>query len=308
MTSGTGNPPGPDAPAAIAVESAYEEIARAKLNLTLRVLGRRPDGYHDLESLVAFASIGDRLSLAPAGRHSVIVKGLFASALAGMNLVDKAISVVATRWPEARLGAVELEKNLPVAAGIGGGSADAAATLRLLRAANPGLGGDADWEEIALGIGSDVPVCLVSRASFMRGRGERVETLGKFPAVQAVIVNPRMPLSTADVFAALNAPPLRAEARETEQDSGSGFASLDELLDYISRHPNDLEAPARSLCPQIDRMLGVLKATHGVLAARMSGSGPTCFGLFATAADAARAKAETGALEPNWWVEVAALS
>lgn len=285
----------------------HREFARAKINLTLRVLGRRADGYHELESLVVFADIGDRVSLVPGGTSALEVSGPFAAAIAGQNLIDQAVAAVKARWGEARVGRIELVKELPVAAGIGGGSADAAATLRLLRAANGDIGSDEDWHEIALSLGSDVPVCFLSRAAILRGRGEHVAPLTRFPALHAVIVNPRVPLSTAQVFAALKAPPLDDGYRSSPQPLPA-CQSLASLSKYMSENLNDLEPAARRLCPVIDAVLGALTMCKGVLASRMSGSGPTCFALFATAEDAAAAAARLTAAEPRWWVAAAAIS
>jgi 4-diphosphocytidyl-2-C-methyl-D-erythritol kinase len=288
-------------------EGSWHELARAKLNLTLRVLGRRSDGYHELDSLVAFADIGDRVSLVAGAGETFKASGPFAADIVGANLVEKAIDAIKARWPGTSLGRVHLQKDLPVAAGIGGGSADAAATLRLARAANPDLGTDADWGAIAASLGSDVPVCLASRAAFMRGRGEHVVSLVTFPQVHAVIVNPLVPLSTADVFRALRAPLLGGSATARPVPAAV-FQGQAKLLDYLGQNRNDLEAPARALCPAIGDILAALRSRPKVLAVGMSGSGPTCFGLFAAGSQATDAAGELRQAEPGWWVAAAALS
>jgi 4-diphosphocytidyl-2-C-methyl-D-erythritol kinase len=286
--------------------SERSELARAKVNLTLRVLGRRPDGYHELESLVAFAGVGDRVTLRPARVASFEASGPFARAIKVTNLVERAIDAVTMRWPAARVGRLRLEKILPVAAGLGGGSADAAAALRAIRAANPGLGRDADWQELALSLGSDVPVCLLSQAAVMGGRGDRVSVLPAFASLDAVIVNPVVPLATAEVFAALGAPSYAGDAAQVLLAPVAG--DRPQLLDYLARTPNDLEPPAKGLCPVIEEVLACLRHDGRVLLARMSGSGPSCFGLYASAGEASAAAAEIARREPGWWVRAVRLS
>ncbi|KAB2851589.1 MAG: 4-(cytidine 5'-diphospho)-2-C-methyl-D-erythritol kinase [Hyphomicrobiaceae bacterium] len=285
--------------------SAHAELARAKVNLTLRVLGRRPDGYHELESIVVFADVGDRVAMAPARVPMVEASGPFARAIAGTNLLERAISAVTARWPQARIGSLSLEKNLPVAAGLGGGSADAAAALRAIRRANRELGSDSDWRALALTLGSDVPACLESRAALMRGRGDRLEVLAGFPSLDAVIVNPMLPLPTADVFAALMAPPYSA----TSQSAVAARVPVERsrLLDHLALAGNDLEPPAVRLCPAIEAVLGRLRQDGRARLARMSGSGPTCFALYASAGDAKGAAADLKRLEPQWWVRAVTL-
>ncbi len=188
--------------------TAIREIARAKVNLTLSVLGRRPDGYHEIESLVTFADFGDVVSLEPGPATSVTTRGPFAAAIDGPNLLDRALALLREAAPGLHLGAVTLEKNLPVAAGLGGGSADAAALLRAVRRANPELAGSVPWDAVAARLGADVPVCLAGRPALISGIGQTVQPLAHdLPAMAAVLVNPRQPLATAAVYRALDAPP-----------------------------------------------------------------------------------------------------
>jgi 4-diphosphocytidyl-2-C-methyl-D-erythritol kinase len=283
-------------------KGAFVETAPAKINLSLRVLGRRNDGYHALESIVAFADVGDCLTLTSQPTFGLNITGPFATAIGRApadNLIVKTMSKVAAAHPDMTGGHVRLEKNLPVAAGLGGGSADAAAMLRLLQRANPSIPPTFDWQAIAASLGADVPVCLRSTVAHMSGIGEVVDPLPPLPPAFAVLANPRVPLVTAAVFRALNAPPLSQPADETS--SPQAFASFDALICALETLSNDLEVPARKICPQVADVLDALRCLDGARLVRMSGSGPTCFALFATA-DAARASA--GALRaahPGWW-------
>jgi 4-diphosphocytidyl-2-C-methyl-D-erythritol kinase len=276
------------------------EIARAKVNLTLRVLGRRPDGYHELESLVAFADIGDVVTLdvgAPAG---VTVSGPFAHAIAGENITERTLRRIAEVAPTLRIGAVGIEKRLPVAAGIGGGSADAAAVLRALRRADPGPASAVDWPALAATLGADVPVCLASTAQFMWGAGRETVCLPALPPLPAVLVNPGVPLATAEVFGALNATPV--PVRVEPPPVPGPFSDVTSVCAYLRASGNDLEPPARALCPQIGQVLAALAAETGVSVARMSGSGATCFAIFETATEAEAAAGRLSARNPGWWV------
>lgn len=288
-------------------------MAPAKINLTLAVRGRRPDGYHQLESLVVFAGdeASDRIELVPGGAFHLDVEGPGASLLAtearDSNLVARAAAAFVQRFPQAETGAFGLHKHLPVAAGIGGGSADAAAALRLLRRANPDLAPRLDWHALAAAIGADVPVCLESRASLMWGLGERVAPLPALPPLWAVIANPRVPLATADVFRALSAGLVPAGLDMDASPEIPRFSALSDLVGYIADHPNDLEAPAKRLCPVIVEVQSLLGDLGGALLARMSGSGPTCFALFASAEAADGGARWFAARHPDWWVQATAL-
>lgn len=285
---------------------ALRDTAKAKLNLTLEVLGRRADGYHTLTSLVAFAEIGDTIALEPSDALSLAVEGLFAAALDGDNLIIKAAEAARASSPALRLGRFRLIKTLPVAAGLGGGSADAAASLRLLARANPGALSEAILATIAASLGSDITVCLESRAALMFGRGELVLPVATFPPCAVVLANPGLPLATRDVFARLNAPPLvKAPDDPVAPDLSGGF---DRLVAYVAARGNDLETPAIALAPVIGDVLQALAQLPGARMARLSGSGPTCFALFRSLAEAERAAGLLVGAHPNWrWIVAAAL-
>lgn len=279
------------------------EIARAKVNLTLCVLGRRADGYHDIESLVAFADLGDRVTLLPGPDCRVTVSGPFAARIEGPNLLERTLALLGEVDPSLRLGAVELEKNLPVAAGLGGGSADAAALLRAVRAANPSRAAHIDWHGLAARLGADVPVCLSGVPALMRGIGDRIEPLAHpLPPLAAVLANPGVALPTAHVFAALAASEPATSPSSRLRGEGSGVADLDALLAYMRARGNDLESPAISLQPAVADVKAALAAQPGCRLAAMSGSGPTCFGIFDDDASAARAAANLGDAHPGWWI------
>ncbi|MDE2377427.1 4-(cytidine 5'-diphospho)-2-C-methyl-D-erythritol kinase [Bradyrhizobium sp.] len=292
---------------------ALVEEGRAKVNLSLRVVGRRVDGYHDLESVVAFADCADRLTVEPGGALTLATTGPLAAACGELadNLVLKAAKLLADAVPGLRLGAFALEKVLPVAAGIGGGSADAAAALRLLARLNGLSLDDPRLQQVALATGADVPVCLFSRACDMTGVGEQLHALD-LPCMPCVMVNPRVPVATRDVFNALG-------LRNGELLVGAGDvieapawpeagASIADWIDILSTVANDLEAPAMHIEPVIGEVLEALRASSGVGLARMSGSGATCFAIYADLA-AARAAAETIRRgHPGWWVHAGTLS
>jgi len=289
------------------------EDGRAKVNLTLRVVGRRVDGYHDLESVVAFADCADRLSLATGSELQLETTGPLAQACGEVadNLVLKAARLLAERVGDLRVGSFTLHKVLPVAAGIGGGSADAAAALRLLAKANGLSLDDPRLIEVAQLTGADVPVCLASRACVMTGVGE---TLLPFdlPKLPCVLANPRVPVATTDVFGALG---LRSgellvgatdviQAIAWPEDGGS----LEEWVEALAAGTNDLEAPAMRIQPVIGEVISALSATNGAWLARMSGSGATCFAIFENTADARRAAQKVQLDHPQWWVHAGVLS
>jgi len=276
--------------------AAVTEHARAKLNLYLHVIGRRDDGMHLLDSLVVFAAVGDVVHASPADDLSLSLRGPFASALAGEpdNLVLRSARALAGELGLSGQARLTLDKRLPVASGIGGGSADAAATLRALvrlwnRAADP-----AALARMALALGADVPVYLVSRPHRMEGVGERLAPAPKLPDCGVVLVNPGVALATASVFRARAGRFSRAAGLPARWDDAAAMAAA------LREMRNDLEAPARSLCPAIDNVLLALAAQPGCLLARMSGSGATCFGLFATAGIAAETAPRL--LRDGWWV------
>jgi 4-diphosphocytidyl-2-C-methyl-D-erythritol kinase len=289
------------------------ERARAKVNLTLHVLGRRADGYHDLDSLVAFADCADGLSFKEAPQFSLAVTGPRAADCGDLtdNLVAKAARLLAERVPQLKSGAFVLDKHLPAAAGIGGGSADAAATLRLLAAANNVQRDDARLVAAAQAAGADVPVCLLSSGCTMRGAGERVTPM-PLPRLSCVLINPGVPVPTKDVFAAigLKAGDTFAPPAGSTNDVAwpSSAADPSKWLVAIAGGRNDLEPVAVKIQPVIGEVLSLLREANGCTLARMSGSGATCFGLFDTDASAKAAAARLKELHPKWWVEASALS
>lgn len=280
--------------------------ARAKVNLDLKVLGRREDGYHELESLVAFAGVGDTLSLVPGEPLSLSLAGPRAAGLEADdgNLVLRAARSLEKAFPGLRSGRFHLVKRLPVAAGIGGGSADAAAALRLLARLN-GIASTAPvLQEVAAGVGADVPVCLDSRARLMAGIGERLGPSLRLPQLFSVLVNPGVAVETVSVFRALG---LAHGERRAASRGEEGRGQEPDFLPCLIRSGNDLAAPARRVAPVIDEVLESLSALPGCRLARMSGSGATCFALFDDCrASAAAAKALAKA-RPGWWVKATLL-
>ena len=284
------------------------EPAPAKVNLTLRVTGRRADGYHELESLVAFARVSDRVDFAPGDALALEVAGPFAAAVGELadNLVLKAARELHRRVPGLALGRFSLTKELPVAAGLGGGSADAAAALRLLARANALALDDARLADAARATGADVPVCLDPRARVMRGIGEVLSAPLDLPPLPAVLVNPGVPLATKDVFAAF-ARAGAAKPAATFDAAAVVGASVETALAALTGGSNDLEPAALALCPAAAQALAALNATPGCRLVRMSGSGATCFGLyFSEGAAAEAARVITGG-HPGWWVRATML-
>lgn len=279
-----------------AAEPLVRERAPAKLNLDLSVTGRRADGYHLLDSLVVFLDLADELTLAPAASLDLRVQGPMAGDLPSGegNIVSRAARALARATGVTQGASITLDKRLPVAAGIGGGSADAAAALRGLCRLWGVRPEPEALAELALGLGADVPACLNGRPLRMRGVGERLDSLPDLLPLDLVLVNPRRPLATADVFRTLALPQGGVE----ESPAALDLAPLDRL----ERSRNDLEEPARALLPEIGRVLSGLRETPGCRLARMSGSGPTCFGLFADAPAAQAAALELARRRPGWWV------
>jgi 4-diphosphocytidyl-2-C-methyl-D-erythritol kinase len=280
--------------------ASLRQTATAKVNLTLTVLGRRQDFYHELQSLVAFASPGDSLELEPGEDLTLVVQGPFAVGLEGRNLVIEAARAAKAAVPTLRLGRFRLTKNLPVAAGLGGGSADAAAALRLLAQANDDLLDAETIAALAAKLGSDVTVCLASGAALMTGRGEIVRHLLRLPPCGVVLANAGQALATAGVYAALGAPPLQTSPSVSDVPDFGG--SFERLIDYASARVNDLEPAALSLAPAIEETLAALGELDGAALVRLSGSGPTCFALFASKERAERQAAKLTAAHPTWWV------
>jgi 4-diphosphocytidyl-2-C-methyl-D-erythritol kinase len=292
---------------------ALIEDARAKVNLTLRVVGRRVDGYHDLESVVAFADCADRLSLTPGSELGLVTTGPLAGHCgeASENLVLKAARLLGESVPGLKVGHFTLEKVLPVAAGIGGGSADAAAALRLLARLNDLALDDKRLLDVALSTGADVPVCLASKPCDMTGVGETLLPL-TLPKLPCVMVNPCIPVATRDVFTALG-------LRNGELLVGAGDvlnatawpepgASVEDWVEVLAANSNDLEAPATRIQPVIGEVIAALNATDGAWLARMSGSGATCFAIYENTAEAQRASQKIRDAHPDWWVHAGILS
>lgn len=268
-------------------------LAHAKVNLWLNVVGRRADGYHLLDSLVAFVDLADRVEVEPAARLSLTLDGPLAGALEAEpdNLVLKAARLLADRAGVSPRAAIRLSKHVPVAAGLGGGSADAAAVLRALvelwRIAMP----EEDLFDLAARLGADVPMCLAGRAAFVSGIGERLAWAPPLPPAAILLVNPRKALATRDVFGA------RTTAYSPERPAPRGWSSLDELAGLLAERGNDLLPAALSLEPAVGAVLERLRggtARH----AGMSGSGATCFALYDTLDEA---QAAAAALPAGWW-------
>lgn len=289
------------------------DVGRAKVNLTLRVVGRRVDGYHDLESVVAFADCADRLTLVPGSELKLETTGPLAQACGETsdNLVLKAAVLLAARVPDLKLGAFTLEKVLPVAAGIGGGSADAAAALRLLARLNDLALDDERLREVALETGADVPVCLRSHACDMTGVGDSLLPLD-LPELPSVLVNPCVAVATRDVFAALG---LRlgellvgvTDVIESPAWPEAG-ASVADWVEALSQVGNDLEAPAMRIQPAISEVLSALRGSGGALLSRMSGSGATCFAIYPDRGTALAAADKIKHARGDWWVHAGVLS
>lgn len=268
------------------------ELARAKLNLCLHVTGRREDGYHLLDSLVVFPLIGDRLTFRPASRTTLTIDGPFAD---GLSATDNLVLTAA-----ARLGVeadIHLTKMLPVASGIGGGSADAAATVRglcrLARLPVPAV-------ETLVDLGADIPVCLSQTRARMQGIGE-VLSPARFPACACVLVNPGVAVPTGPVFAALKS------ADNPAMPDLPILSDFDAAIRYLRNCRNDLQSAAEAIASPTTQVLSALSGLPGCALARMSGSGATCFGLFADIASAQAAADTLRHTNPEWWIEPAPL-
>lgn len=283
-----------------------EVFAPAKINLTLHITGQRADGYHILDSLVKFGGVGDRLTLSESERPSFSVTGPFAAAVPARseNLVLQAAALL----PDVPPLTITLEKNLPAASGIGGGSADAAAVFRgllhLVLKGNAPHDAEAYVDEVLMphmatltSLGADMPVCLLSQDCRVRGIGDEIEQLDGLPDLPAVLVNPGVAVETPGIFATL------------ERKENSGMPDLprfDDLADFttwLGTQRNDLEAPAVRTAPVIADVLDTIRKQPGLLLARMSGSGATCFGIFEDRDHAMRAAKTIGRGNPDWWVQ-----
>jgi len=284
----------------------FVQLAPAKVNLALHVTRRREDGYHDLESLVVFADLADELEARPATADTLTIGGPFGKGLGTgeTNLVSRAVAAFRARWPNAvEMGlAMHLTKNLPVAAGIGGGSADAAAALRMMASLSNIPVALADLADMAARLGADVPACLVSAPLVARGVGEVLTRLPEFPSCHIVLVNPLIPLATADVFRR-----LRAHDNYPLPELPSPLTRPAQLGIWLAETRNDLQPPAVKLVPVIGEIVEELGGTQGCILARMSGSGATVFGLFGSAGQAHQAAQVMRASHPDHWVAAAPL-
>ena len=279
------------------------EHASAKINLFLHVGDKRADGFHPLQSLAVFTAMGDVLSMEPAFGLSLTIEGPFAKGLDGEgdNLVLRAAKSLSEKSALDTQGAkLILTKNLPVASGIGGGSADAAAALRGLNQLWNLDRSEAVLRDLAAGLGSDIPVCVLSASCFMEGRGEVLRAAQSMPRVPMLLVNPGVAVPTKDVFAALAAPALTAPAQAEDFFAINTDAAA--LVSILAARRNDLEIPAIKLQAVIVDVLKALQASPHCLLARMSGSGATCFGLFGSAGAAQDVARQMQADHPRWWV------
>ena len=278
--------------------------ARAKINLTLHIKSRRPDGYHELESLVAFAAIGDDVELIADSDLALTVTGPEAAALREHpdNHILIAAKALQALKPNIRLGAFRLIKRLPLASGIGGGSADAAAALRLLAKLNHLSLHDPLLHQAALATGADVPVCLSSQTRIMRGIGEQLDPPLNLPRLFAVLVNPRISSPTPAVFKAIGLQPGEKN-KATPDVTVSTPLTPNAMVALLRKGQNDMQAAAQTLIPEIAEVEGALKALSSCRLTRMSGSGATLFGFFDTCRDASQAAKQLGKKHPQWWIK-----
>ncbi len=283
---------------------AAEYVARAKINLYLHVVGKRADGFHLLDSLIAFAETGDRLTVEPADELSLLIDGPFAFGLQHEkdNLVLRAARGLAALAGRVPAVTIRLTKNLPIASGIGGGSADAAATLRALAALWQLDPVSDEVRRLALSLGADVPVCLDGRPSFIGGIGEEIAAAGTLPPAWLLLVNPRVPTPTPQVFKARRGD-FSAPARWQLPPGDAG-----DLARFLAERRNDLTEPAIIVAPVIRDVLAVLDDTPDCLLSRLSGSGATCFGVYGSAAAAETAARYVAQRQAGWWQAVAALA
>jgi 4-diphosphocytidyl-2-C-methyl-D-erythritol kinase len=285
-------------------ETSLSIAAPAKLNLFLHIVGRREDGFHLLDSLIAFVDIHDTLSLTAASELSLEIDGPFASQLPAKpdNLVLRAARGLARICGVDGGAHLKLTKRLPVASGIGGGSSDAAATIKGLIQLWDVQPDNQALQALAIELGADVPVCLNGQAAFIGGIGEQISKAGPLPVCSLVLVNPGVAISTPAVF--------RVQAQSGFSKPGRfdcAPENVGELVSILESRHNDLNQAAQRLCPEISQVLGALKASQGALMARMSGSGATCFALFADPSDATMATLDLVRRHPEWWVRAGSL-
>ncbi|WP_415716337.1 4-(cytidine 5'-diphospho)-2-C-methyl-D-erythritol kinase [Roseibium sp.] len=284
----------------ISAPSARVELARAKVNLALHVTGQRSDGYHLLESLVAFPQIGDRIAVEAASAFELVLEGPFARNLDGPssdNLIRKAVEAFSEAAglsvPDIR---ITLSKRLPVASGIGGGSSDAATTLRLLEDYTGHYFSENELHRIALSLGADVPVCLYPETQIMRGIGDELSAGPLLPRCGIVLINPRVVVSTPEIFRAMTKRDNPGLPKTPER-----FADLEGLTGYLQSCRNDMQPVAAELQPDIVDVISALDGDDRVQFARMSGSGATCFGL-CEPKDTMDIERDIRAKHPDWWI------
>ena len=290
----------------------FSNTANAKINLNLSVLGKRADGYHALDSLVTFAVLGDELSVSSSDELTLTYEGAFASDLQDTfvheseDLVLKAATALQQESGTSMSAALQLTKSVPLGAGLGGGSADAAACLRLLNSF-----WKLDWSMEALmtlgaNIGSDIPACLMNAPCRMTGRGEHVTKIDMLPILFCVLVNPGVHLSTAEIFRKLNTSKIDADKRNKPNEKLPDLTTYEALYNYLQNTGNDLLSPAMEIAPSIGLVLDAISNTGADISA-MTGSGSTCFGLFKDEVSAHHAKEQLKELFPDYWVEATAL-
>lgn len=287
----------------------FTERAPAKVNLFLHIQGRRADGFHELESLVVFApDVSDHLSLAQAPpkntRDGLSVEGEFGSLIDTRNLVLEACAKVRTVVPELPFFDITLEKALPVAAGLGGGSADAAAVIRAIQKHTPTLTREVNWHDVACDLGADVPVCMRSQATFMTGIGETLQAIRMSSGLFAVLVNAGFPVpqdKTAQVFQALAAPE-KTVRKAIDRKVLSGLTTSDQVLDFLATCANDLAPAIYKIMPRAREVVEEVGALSDCKLARLSGAGPTVFGLFETKAASEQACETLQQAHPEWWI------
>jgi 4-diphosphocytidyl-2-C-methyl-D-erythritol kinase len=280
--------------------------APAKINLFLEITGKRTSGYHILDSLFTFSDFGDVLHFqVPANEWSLSVSGDFASSISDEplcdNLILKAARLLSAKLPDSFPTSISLDKAIPVAAGLGGGSVDAAACLLALQQLWPTKPTEAELQKLALQLGADVPASLLSQSQIVRGIGDDRTLIADFPSFEILLVNPRIPLSTKAVFQ--NWTPDFSSARSWPKSGNK-----EGWLDFIHSRINSLQATAIRICPEIQLILTSLNELEGCQLARMSGSGPSCFAIFNNDQEAHHASRELARLRPNWWVKQTRLS
>lgn len=288
--------------------SGVIEFAPAKINLTLEVIGRQRDGYHSLDSLVVFASdVGDRIEINPDGPSGITTIGPFAGSIAGENILARA--VLALGRYGVSCGGICLDKQLPVASGIGGGSADAGALLRAARRIYPERADCVPWPQIAASLGADVTACLLNKTLRIVGTGTEVEPVPSLPILHAVLINPMVPVpgdKTARVFRTMGLQP--AAIAPNPISPLPTFGASQALIAFIARSRNGLTKAAAEVVPAITDVLRALDAIPGCRVARLSGAGPTCFGLFDDSQAASLAAETIRGAHPYWWVKATRLS